>query len=483
MGQFTTIDIVIVIAYMCLLVGVGIWTARKTKTTEDFMVAGRNIGIWRFTAAMAACVLGGALTMGGTTLAYNYGVGAIWLGGVAAVSIFLLSLFLKTKLSKMRILSACEGFGVFYGPQARTLSAVVMMVYMFMVGVVQVVAVGTIVNVMFGWSTQVSMLIGGAVVLAYVVIGGMWAVTYTDIVQFIIMTLGVCILCPIMAIHGVGGVGALVESVPATHWDFTEIGFGRIFAYVLLYLPGFLAGQDIWQRAFTAKNPKTARRGTALAALYILLYTCAIIIIGMCLVVAMPNMENPDLAFATATTTFTPTGIRGVLLAAALAAVMSTASSEIMGTATVAYNDLVCAVKPDIPDRKGILITRIIAIIVGVLAIICALWIQSVLVALDVAYAFISGCIFVPLVFAFIMKKVSAKAGLLSLVCSFITVLIFLIKDGLTATTPIMFGILVSAVVFFLVNAIDRKKHEVVIYDDGTVSVDGDIQEIKKHLA
>ncbi|MDO4486323.1 MAG: hypothetical protein Q4C46_06985 [Bacillota bacterium] len=74
--------------------------------------------------------------MGGTTLAYNYGVGAIWLGGVAAFSIFLLSLFLRTKLSNMRILSACEGFGVFYGPQARVLSAVVMMVYMFMVGVV-----------------------------------------------------------------------------------------------------------------------------------------------------------------------------------------------------------------------------------------------------------------------------------------------------------------------------------------------------------
>ena len=62
MTQFTTIDIAIVIAYMIMLVGVGIWTAKRTKTTEDFMVAGRNIGIWRFTAAMAACVLGGALT-------------------------------------------------------------------------------------------------------------------------------------------------------------------------------------------------------------------------------------------------------------------------------------------------------------------------------------------------------------------------------------------------------------------------------------
>lgn len=68
MTQFTTVDIVIVIVYMLALVGVGIWTARKTKTTEDFMVAGRNIGIWRFTAAMAACVIGGALTTGGATL-------------------------------------------------------------------------------------------------------------------------------------------------------------------------------------------------------------------------------------------------------------------------------------------------------------------------------------------------------------------------------------------------------------------------------
>ena len=462
---------------MIILIGVGIWVAKRTKTTEDFMVAGRNIGIWRFTAAMAACVIGGSLTMGSSTLAYNFGVGAIWLGGICAVSIFLMSLFLRTKLADMRILSAAEGFGIFYGPFARVLSALVMMIYMFMVGVVQVVAVGTIMNIMFGWSTQVSMLIGGVVVLAYIVIGGMWAVTYTDIFQFLIMTVGVIILCPILAIHGVGGIGAFIEQAPATHLDITNLGAAKIVAYILLYTPGFLVGQDIWQRAFTAKDPKTARKGTALAALYIFIYTVALIIIGICLVIVMPGLENPDLAFATATTTFTPVGVRGVIMAAALAAIMSTASSEIMGTATVAFNDLIRNAKPDISEKKGILITRIIAIIVGCLAIICALWIQSVLVALDVAYAFISGCIFIPLVFAFLLKKVSAKAGLLSLLGSFVTVVIFLIKDGLTATTPIMFGILVSAVIFFIVTAIDRTKHEVDIHEDGTVYVDGVLQE------
>ena len=480
MTQFTKIDIVIVIVYMLVLVGVGIWTSRKTKTTEDFMVAGRNIGIWRFTAAMAACVIGGALTTGGATLGYTFGVSALWLGGVFAVSIFLLSLLLRTKLTNMRILSACEGFGVFYGPQARLLSALVMIVYLFMVAVVQVVAAGTIMNVMFGWSTQVSMLFGGAVVLAYVVIGGMWAVTYTDIIQFLIMTVGVIVICPAMAIHGVGGVGAFVEAVPQTHWDITGIGAAKIIAYILLYTPGFLVGQDIWQRAFTAKNPKTARRGTMMAAVYILIYAMAITVLGMCLVIAIPDMEDPSLAFATATTTFTPTGIRGVLLAAALAAVMSTASSEIMGTATVVFNDLILNGRSDISEKKGVLITRIIALITGCAAIACALWIQSVLVALDVAYAFLSGCIFIPLVFAFLMKKVSAKAGLLSLLGSFITVIAFMIKDGLSATTPIMFGILVSAVIFFVVNAIDKKKHEIEILEDGTVLVDGVKQELKK---
>ena len=78
------------------------------------------------------------------------------------------------------------------------------------------------------------------------------------------------------------------------------------------------------------------------------------------------------------------------------------------------------------------------------------------------------------------MKKVSAKAGLLSLLGSFITVVVFMVKDGMSATTPIMYGILVSAVIFFVVNAIDKKKHEIEILEDGTVIVDGVKQELKK---
>lgn len=150
---------------------------------------------------------------------------------------------------------------------------------------------------------------------------------------------------------------------------------------------------------------------------------------------------------------------------------MSTANGGILGSSTVIYNDLLKE-RINISADKEILINRILAGIVCLLSVICALWIQSVLVALDVAYAYLSGCVFVPLVFAFVLKKVSARAGLYSLIASFVTVTIFFILDGITALTPIKYGILISAIVFFIINHVDGKKREIT-FEEGIIVVDG----------
>jgi len=101
------------------------------------------------------------------------------------------------------------------------------------------------------------------------------------------------------------------------------------------------------------------------------------------------------------------------------------------------------------------------------------MYVQSVLVALDVAYAYIAGCMFVPLIFAFILKKVSARAGLISLIASFVTVTTFFFIDGITALTPIIYGIIVSAVVFFTINTIDKKRREITFNEEGQFFVEG----------
>lgn len=471
------VDYGIIALYFGALLFVGYFSLKKTKSGEDYLVAGRMLPLPMFTAAMAAVVIGGGGTLGASELAYKAGLGGFWLSGMYAISVFLLSFLLGTKLSNMRILSTSEGIGVFYGPYARILGAVITLIYLFMIAVLQIVGIGTILSTMLGWSASAAMMLGGAIILTYLLLGGMWAVAMTDVIQIIIMTLGIIILVPIFALKEVGGFSGLVSTLPSSHFDLTDIGFQRIIAYVFLLVPGFLAGQDIWQKAFTAKSKKVSTRGTFLAALYIAVYGFGVILLGMCLYAVNPNLKDTTMVFATAAVTFMPTGLRGLLLAAALAAIMSTANGGILGSATVIYNDLLKD-RMDIPKDKIVSVNRVLCTIVTILAVICALFLQSVLVALDVAYAYLSGCIFVPLVFAFLLKKVSAKAGFYSLVTSFITVTAFFMIDGITAVTPIIYGMGVSAITFFGINIIDKKKREIT-FEGERIFIDG-VEEIVK---
>ena len=465
------IDYAVIALYFVSLLLVGYISLRKAKSGEDYLVAGRTLPMPMFAAAMAAVVIGGGGTLGASELAYNAGIGGVWLSGMYAISVFLLAFLLRTKLSNMRILSTSEGLGVFYGPNARLLGAIITLIYLFMIAVLQIVGMGTILSTMLGWSPRMSMIVGGGIILVYLIMGGMWAVAMTDVIQIIVMTVGVIILVPIFALRDVGGLSGLHAALPATHFSLTDIGLPRIIAYIFTLVPGFLVGQDVWQKAFTAKDKKTASRGTLIASLYIAIYGGGVILLGMCLRAAMPELQDTTMVFATAAVTFMPSGFRGLLLAAALAAIMSTANGGILGSSTTIYNDLLKE-RVNIPPEKVVTVNRLLCVAVTAVAVLIALFLQSVLVALDVAYAYLSGCVFVPLVFAFLLKKVSAKAGLVSLAASFVTVTAFFVIDGITAVTPIIYGMVVSAVTFFVTNALDKRKREITFQEE-KIFVDG----------
>ena len=481
MDNVNGIDFVIILGYFAVLITVGYFAMKKAKSGEDYLVASRRLPLPIFICAMSATVLGGGSTLGGAALSYEAGIGGIWLNGMYFISIFLLALLLGTKLSNMRILSTSEGMGVFYGPYARLLAALVNLIYLVMLAVLQVVGMGSIISTIIGVSPQVGMVIGGCVILVYILLGGMWAVAMTDVMQVVIMTIGVIILVPVFALPAVGGFDGLTQALPETHFDVTDVGFQRIIAYVLLLVPGFLAGQDFWQKAFTAKNKKVATKGTMIASFYILIYGFGIILLGMCVYAVNPNLPDTNAVFAAGALAFMPSGLKGLMLAAALAAIMSTANGGILGSATVFYNDLLKS-RVNIPKNKEVLVNRILCVIVTIIAVVFALYVQSVLVALDVAYAYIAGCLFVPLIFAFILKRVSAKAGFFSLIASFITVTFFFIKNGITALEPIIFGIIVSAVVFFTINFIDSKKREITFDENGQVIIEGKEQTGKEAI-
>lgn len=209
------------------------------------------------------------------------------------------------------------------------------------------------------------------------------------------------------------------------------------------------------------KTKKIARKGTILAGFYSIIYGSSTVLLGLCVYVAAPALKNPQDAFVTGVTLFLPIGIKGFVIAAAMAATMSVASGSILASSTILYNDLYTRFINKTPDeKKSILINRLFAFLIGVGVMIIAFLIQDVLTALDMAYAYLSGCVFVPVLSAFVLKKFSAKAGLASLFLSTIVVSVTFFKYGVDSNYPIIFGIIVGALTYLIVNSMDKNKVE-----------------------
>ena len=455
----STIDYIVIALYFAIIVGIGFVSMRFAKSKEEYLVAGRRLSFPLFFGCMAAMALGGGSTIGSTQLGYGFGLGGIWLNFSIGIGLILTGILVTSKLSKLRALSVNEVVEGSYGATARIFSSALTLIYELALSVTQVISIGTIISGILGLDSTLSMVVGGGVVILYTLMGGMWSVTMTDIVQFVIKTVGILVLAPLFCISAAGGWDQLVSKVPETYFSIGSMGFDKSFAYVVLYVPGLIIGQDMWQRIFTAKNDRVSKAGTIGAGVYSILYAFATVIIGMGVLALLPNLDDPQNAFVAGTEAFLPLGLRGLVLAAAVAATMSVSSSTILGASTIIYNDLYSRfVNKQTRPENAVRVTRICTALVGVLVMVCALWINDVLVGIDISYGYLSGCVFVPLMASFILKRFSPKAGLWSLATSSVAVTGCFVGLGTGSSIPIVVGMLCGLATYVVVSIVDKRR-------------------------
>ncbi|WP_163100504.1 sodium:solute symporter [Peribacillus alkalitolerans] len=454
------LDTIVVLLYFAVLIGVGIIGSKKAKTSEEYNLAGRNLGMFMYLGCLSAVILGGAATIGTTKLGYVFGISGLWFVTMIGLGIILLGTIFVKKIDAFKVTTISELLGKRYKSEARLISAIVAAIYTLMIAVTQVIGMGSIISVILGWNITTSMLVGGGIVLFYTILGGMWSVTMTDIIQFVVMTVGIFFIMLPISISEVDGFSSLLSKLPESHLSFSSIGYQQIFQYFMLYTLGMVVSQDIWQRVFTAKTNKIARNGSIYAGIYSIAYALAGSIIGMCALVLLPNIEDTQTTFATMALTILPTGVLGLVLAAVCSALMSTASGTLLASSTLITNDILKQyfVK-NISDKQLLTISRITTLVIGVVAVIFSIWIQDVLVALDVAYAILSGAIFVPLVMTFFWKKAHPNAGFYSILISTVVVLAGLFFEGLTSTNPILYGMSSGVITIVLISLLSNRNN------------------------
>jgi SSS family solute:Na+ symporter len=287
----------------------------------------------------------------------------------------------------------------------------------------------------------------------------MWSITLTDIIQFCIMTVGIFFLLVPLSISAAGGLSGMQEALPASYFDITAIGWQTIFTYFLLFFFGLMIGQDIWQRVFTARSPAIARWSSVAAGVYCLLYALAGALVGTAARVILPDLGSSDNAFARIATEALPVGITGLVLAAALAAVMSTASAGLLASSTHLANDVYAGFIAS-GDHNKVLVSRATTLLVGIVVLAISLIVSDVVGALTVAYDLLSGALFVPIVGALFWRRATAAGALASMAAGSVVVVIFMVMDGLFANTPIIWGMLASLVVFVVVSLLTPRPSE-----------------------
>jgi solute:Na+ symporter, SSS family len=453
------LDFVVLALYFAVMIGAGYWGLRRARSADDYLVAGRRLGPFMYIGCLAAVVLGGASTIGGVALGYDYGISGMWLVFWIGMGVIALGVLMSSRLSRLGVYTVSEMLENRYGAASRLISAIIIAAYALMIAVTSTIAIGTVFNVVLPLSSSLAILVAGGLVVAYSVAGGMWSITLTDIIQFCIMTVGIFFLLVPLSISAAGGLSAMQEALPASYFDITAIGWQTIFTYFLLFFFGLMIGQDIWQRVFTARSPEIARWGSVAAGVYCLLYALAGALVGTAARVILPDLGSSDNAFARITTEALPVGITGLVLAAALAAVMSTASAGLLASSTLLANDVYAGFISR-GDHNKVLVSRVTTLLVGIVVLVISLIVSDVVGALTVAYDLLSGALFVPIVGALFWRRATAAGALASMAAGSVVVVTFMVLDGLFANTPIIWGMLASLVVFVVVSLLTPRPSE-----------------------
>ncbi|MFJ6984051.1 MULTISPECIES: sodium:solute symporter [unclassified Streptomyces] len=472
------VDYLVIAAYLAGMLAMGWWGMRRARSKSEFLVAGRRLGPALYSGTMAAIVLGGASTIGGVGLGYQYGLSGAWMVFTIGLGLLALSVFFSARIARLKVYTVSEMLDLRYGGRAGVISGLVMWAYTLMLAVTSTIAYATIFDVLFDIPRTLAIVLGGSIVVAYSTLGGMWSITLTDMVQFVVKTVGVLLLLLPIAVVKAGGFAEMKAQLPTGYFDPLGIGGETIFTYVLIYTFGMLIGQDIWQRVFTARGDRTAKWGGTVAGTYCLVYALAGAVIGTAAKVLYPDLSSADDAFATIVKDELPMGVRGLVLAAALAAVMSTSSGALIACATVANNDIWArlrsartasgadgadgaagpqgsagSARPDgAEERDEVRGNRVFILVMGLAVIVVAIALNDVVEALTVAYNLLVGGLLVPILGGLLWRRGTAQGALAAVAVGGLTVVALMAAYGILANEPVYYGLLASLAAYVAVS-------------------------------
>jgi len=407
------LDLAIIIIYFLgmLAIGVYVYRKRQASSNDGFFVANRSGSTPLILGSLCATFIGASVAVGMAGLGYSKGLSGAWWLLVGAIGLLILGLFLARKVRRVGLYTLPELVEKQYGSKAGFVASILIVVAWIAVIAGQIIAAGKILTVLLPYDLSSLMAIAAAVFILYTALGGQYSIIRTDFAQFAILTVGILISLGFVLVR-VGGISGLTASLSPEYFSFpVSINFGWYDLVLFLILTGstYIVGPDIYSRLFCARDEKVARSSVLWAALIAIPVAFVVVLIGMGAKVLFPEIASEQ-AFPTVIENLLPVGVSGLVVAALLAAIMSSADTVLLTTSTILSQDIYKRISPDMSERKSLIVSRLGVVIIGVLALVVALELKGVISSLFLAYTIFTSGLVVPVVAGFYKDKLKVNS-------------------------------------------------------------------------
>jgi sodium/proline symporter len=435
--------LVTLVIYNAVLIGVGLWARGRNKGVEDFFLAGRGLGPWVAAISASASSSSAWTLLGVSGAAYAWGLPALWLFP-ATVGGFLLNwVWVAPRLQRLATEEGAITLSEVIVPAStgamrqlilRAAALIIVFCFVFYIAS-QFEAAGKAFESVFGLSKQTSILVGAGIVLAYTMLGGFWAVSVTDSIQGMLMVVAAVVL-PASALVAVGGFGPLAGGLAELGNYGSPINGGALAGltgiFFVLGLFGISIGYPgqphVVNRFMALKDEKSLRQGRIIAVTWAVLVYSGMLLLGLCARLLFSDVGDSEQVLFRAAGDLLPPVIAGVMLAAVLSAIMSTADSQLLVASSAISYDWHLASGS---EKSGLTGTRTSVVAILILATILALvWRADIFSRVLFAWS-AAGSAFGPiLIMRLLGRSVSARTTLAAMLTGFgLTVAISWLPD------------------------------------------------------
>ncbi|MGB2814761.1 MAG: sodium:solute symporter family protein [Dehalococcoidales bacterium] len=449
--------LIIIALYLIIMLAIGMASRRKAKRADDFFVAGRKSSSPLIIGSLLATIIGSSATLGMAGLGFKQGLTGAWWLLVGSIGLVFLGLFFARKVRRLALYTLPELVEKQYGQRVALAASILIVVSWVGIIAAQIIGAGKIMSILGVGNPNVWMVIFTVIFVTYTVLGGQHAIIRTDFLQSLVIFAGIFVGL-FLFLDRLGGWGGLISSLPAERFSFPlSPQFDGTALATLLLLVGltYVVGPDMYSRIFCARDDRAARTATLWTAVLIIPLAFAVAIIGMGAAVMFPDI-TPEQAFPTVISELFSPLLSGIVLAALLCAVMSSADTTLLSASTILTVDIIGRFKPTANPEDVLPRSRWAIVLLGICALVVALMLKGIISALLFAYTVYTAGVIVPVIFGFFRNrlKVTPAGAMAALIGGGTAGLL----SKLLAIKYLDLGaLLISGVLLFLVSYIHRR--------------------------